>query len=118
MGVIHFLEGLAVTGVAGHIADKQNHGRGVLECGVHPNRGVGSPRAARDKADARAASQLALSLGHEGRPTLLAAGHKSELIAVQVKAIEHRQVTLTGHPESMGNALGQEAFNKQVASNF
>ena len=118
MGVIHFLEGLAVTGVAGHIADKQNHGRGVLESGVHPNRGVGRPRATRDKADAGAASELALGLGHEGRPTLLAAGHESELIAVQVKAVQHRQITFSGHPESMGNALGQEAFNKQVASNF
>jgi hypothetical protein len=48
----------------------------------------------------------------------LAAGHKSEFISVQVKAIEHRQITFTGYPESMGNALGQEAFDKQVASNF
>jgi hypothetical protein len=48
----------------------------------------------------------------------LAAGHESELVTVQVKAIEHRQVTLSGYPESMGDALGQKAFNKQVASNF
>jgi hypothetical protein len=48
----------------------------------------------------------------------LSAGHKGELIAVQVQAIKHRQITFTGHSESMGNALGQEAFNKQVASNF
>jgi hypothetical protein len=48
----------------------------------------------------------------------LSAGHKGELIAVEVKAIEHRQITFTGHPESMGNALGQKAFNEQVASNF
>jgi hypothetical protein len=89
-----------------------------LERGVHPYRGVGGTRAARDETDAGAARQFALGLGHESRPTLLSAGHKSELIAVQVKAIEHRQITLTGHPESMGDALGQEAFNKQVASNF
>jgi hypothetical protein len=48
----------------------------------------------------------------------LAAGHKRELIAVQVKAVQHRQIALTGHAERMGNALGQEAFNEQVASNF
>jgi hypothetical protein len=59
-----------------------------------------------------------LGFGHEGSPALLAAGHKSELVAVKMKAIEHRQVTLSGHPESMGDALGQKAFNKQVASNF
>jgi hypothetical protein len=59
-----------------------------------------------------------LGFGHEGGPTLLAAGYESDLVTVQVKAIEHRQVTLSGHPESMGDALGQKAFNKQVASNF
>jgi hypothetical protein len=35
-----------------------------------------------------------------------------------VKAIEHRQITLTGYPERMSDALGQKAFNEQVASNF
>jgi hypothetical protein len=48
----------------------------------------------------------------------LAAGHESELIAVQVKAIKHRQIALTRHAECVGNALGQKAFNEQVASNF
>ncbi len=85
---------------------------------MHPNRGVGGTRAARDETDARATGQLALGLGHESRPTLLAAGHKGELIAVQVEAIEHRQIALTGHAERMGDALGQKAFNEQVASNF
>jgi hypothetical protein len=40
------------------------------------------------------------------------------MVTVQVKAIEHRQVAFSGHPEGMGDALGQKAFNKQVASNF
>jgi hypothetical protein len=35
-----------------------------------------------------------------------------------VKTIENSQVTLTRHSESMGDALGQKAFNKQVAGNF
>jgi hypothetical protein len=59
-----------------------------------------------------------LGLSHEGSTALLTAGHKRELVAVQVKAIEYGQVTLTRHPESMGDALGQKAFNKQVAGNF
>jgi hypothetical protein len=40
------------------------------------------------------------------------------LIAVQVKAIQHGQITLPWHAEGMGDTLGQKAFNKQVASNF
>jgi hypothetical protein len=59
-----------------------------------------------------------LSLGHEGRPTLLSASDKSELIAVQVKAIEHTQITLPRYSKRMGDALSQKAFNKQMASNF
>jgi hypothetical protein len=59
-----------------------------------------------------------LGFGHESCATLLSAGHKLDAVAVQVEAIEHRQITFTGHAKSMGDALGQKAFNKQVASNF
>jgi hypothetical protein len=37
---------------------------------------------------------------------------------VQVKAVENGQITLTGDAKSMGNTLGQKAFDEQVASNF
>jgi hypothetical protein len=62
--------------------------------------------------------ELALGLGHEGCATLLSAGHKLDAVAVQVKTIQHRQITFSGHAKSMGDALGQKAFNEQVASNF
>jgi hypothetical protein len=35
-----------------------------------------------------------------------------------MKTIQHRQIAFARHPESMSNALGQKAFNKQVASDF
>jgi hypothetical protein len=40
------------------------------------------------------------------------------LVAVQVKAIQHRQITLPGHAESMGNALGQEGIQQAGGQQF
>ena len=77
-----------------------------------------TPVTARDETDTWAARQLALGLGHESRPTLLPADHKADRVAVQMKAIQHRQIAFAGDAKRMGNALGQKAFNEQVASNF
>ena len=85
---------------------------------MHANRCIGGTRSAGHKTNAWTTRELPLSLGHEGRATFLSAGHKLDGLAVQMKAIQHRQITFTGHAKSMGNALGQEAFNEQVASNF
>ena len=118
MRVIELLEGLAVARVAGHIAHEQHHRRGVLESGVHADRGVGGAGAARDKAHPRSAGQAALGFGHEGRPTLLAASDELDAVAVQMKTVEHGQVAFAWHAKRMGNALGQEAFDKQVAGKW
>jgi hypothetical protein len=59
-----------------------------------------------------------LGFGHEGSAPFLSAGDKLDAVAVQVKTIQYRQITFSGHAKSMGDALGQKAFNKQVASNF
>ena len=59
-----------------------------------------------------------MGFGHERSTAFLSASHKLDAVSVQVKAIEHSQIAFTGHTKSMGNALGQEAFNEQVASNF
>jgi hypothetical protein len=85
---------------------------------MHANGCVGRTRASGHKANARSTGELALGLGHERSTTFLPASHKLNAVSVQVKAIEHSQITFTGHAKSMGNALGQEAFNEQVASNF
>ena len=118
MGVVHFLKSLTVACFAGHVTHKQHHRRGVLESGMHANGCVGGTRSTGHKANARSPCEFALRLGHESRPPLLPTGHKLNAVAVQVKAIQHRQITFTGNAKSMGNALGQEAFNEQVAGNF
>ena len=40
---------------------------------------------------------------------------KRMLLAVGVKAVEHRQVAFARHPEGVGDALRDQAFDQQVA---
>ena len=115
LAVVEFLEGLAVALVAGHLADEQDHRRGVLERGVQADAGVGGARAARDEADARPAAELALRLGHERRAAFLAAGDEADALAVLVKAVEHRQVALARHAEDGVDALLDQRFDQRVA---
>ena len=115
LAVVEFLERLAVALVAGHLADEQDHRRGVLEGGVHADAGIGRARPAGDEADARSAAQLALCFGHEGRAALLAAGDEADAVAVLVKAVEHGQVTLAGHAEAGVDALRDQGFDQHVA---
>jgi hypothetical protein len=85
---------------------------------VNTNRRVGGTRASRDKANARSSSEFALGFGHESRTTFLPARYKADGLAVHMEAVQNGQKAFSGYTESMGDALGQEAFNKQVARYF
>ena len=117
-GVIDFLKGLTVPAVTGDIAHQQDHGCGVLEGRVHADRGIGGPWAAGHHANARAPGQFAVGLGHEGSTTFLAAGHKFDLPAPGVHAVQHGQIALARHAKGMGHALGYQAVNKKMAGNL
>ena len=117
MGVVDFLKSFTVTRVTGHIAHEQDHGGRILERRVHTNGRVGRAWPTGDKTHAWAPGQFAVGLGHEGRPALLAAGDEAQTVLVLVQAVEHSQITLARHAKRMGNALGQEAFDKEVARN-
>src|SRR5206468_11352285 len=97
LAVVDLLKGLAVALVAGDLADEQDHRRAVLERGVQPDARVRRAGAARHEADARAAAQLALRLGHEGRAALLPTGDEADALAVPMEAVEHGQVALARH---------------------
>ncbi|MNE41717.1 hypothetical protein D3C80_1358030 [compost metagenome] len=114
--VVDFLEGFAAELVAGHLADEQQHWRGVLEGGVHADRGVGGAGAAGDEADARLAGQLAVRLGHVGGAALLAAHHQVDLLADIVQGVEHRQVALAGHAEGALHAIEQKGIDQNLAT--
>ena len=88
-----------VAEVRAHVADEENHRRGVLERGVHAHRGLGRARAARHEAQSRAAGELAVGLGHVRRPRLLAADHELHLVLHVVEPIKHREEALAGYGE-------------------
>jgi hypothetical protein len=115
LAVVDLLEGLAVALVGGHLADEQDHRRAVLKGGVQSDRRVAGARAARHEADTRAAAQLALRLGHEGRATLVAAGDEADVLAVLVEAIEHAQVAFARHPEGSVHPLGDQCLHQGMA---
>ena len=87
----------------------------VLERGVHADAGVGRARTARDEADAGTTGQLALGLGHERRPALLAAGEEADAVGVLVEPVEHGQEALAGHTEHGIDALGDQRLDQDVA---
>ena len=62
--VVDLLEGLAILLVARHLADEDDHRRGVLAGRVHADRRVARPRAARDHEHARRSR----SDGRDGAP--------------------------------------------------
>ena len=115
---VNFLERLAVARISRDIADKKHHRRGILERGVYTDRGVGGSRPARHKTHTWATGQFAVCLGHERRPALLPVDHKRDLVGMQVKTVQHGQVTFAWHTKSVGYALCEQAFDQQVATNF
>ena len=85
--VIDFLKGFAVAGVAGDIAHKQHHGRGILKSGVHANGSVGCAWSAGDKADARTTGEFARCFCHERCAAFLPVDHKFDVIFVGMKTV-------------------------------
>ena len=113
--VVDLLERLAVALLARHLADEEDHRRAVLEGRVQPDARIRRARPAGDEADARAAGQLALRLGHERRAALLAAGDEADALAVLVKAVEHGEVAFARHAEGAIDALRDQGFDEGVA---
>ena len=73
--------------------------------GVHADAGVGRAGTARDEADARAAGELAVCFGHEGRAAFLPADDQPHLLAHVIQRIEHRQVALARDAEGELHAV-------------
>jgi hypothetical protein len=116
--VVDLLERFAVARVARHIADKQHHGRGVLERGVQADGRIGGARAARHETHTGPAGELALGFGHEGRATFLPVGDEADAVGMRMKAVEHREVTFARHTEGVGHALGDQALHKKVTGDL
>jgi AcrR family transcriptional regulator len=74
-----------------------------------------APGPAGDEADARAAAQLALRLGHVARAALVAAGDEADPLAVLVEAVERGEEAFAGHAEGGVDALGDQRLDQGVA---
>jgi hypothetical protein len=77
---------------------------------------VGGTRPAGHEADARAAAELALCFGHEGRAAFLPAGNETNPVPVFVEAVEHREVTFAGNAEHGVHTLFYQRFDERVAA--
>ncbi len=56
-----------------------------------------------------------MGLGHESGTALLPVDHKLDLVAVEVKAVQHRQITFAGDTKGVGHALFDQTLDQQVA---
>ena len=112
---VDLLECLALHLVARHLADEQDHRRRILEGGVDADRGVGRAGAAGDKADAGAAGQLAVGLGHVGGAAFLPADDQLDLGRV-VQGIERRQVAFARDAEGGVDAVDLQLVDEDLAA--
>ena len=93
--VVHFLKGFALDHVAADLADEQDHRCRILIGGMHANARVGRARTSCDKADARAAGELAVGFRHESRAAFLPAYDQPHAFAHVVKRIQHVEIALS-----------------------
>ena len=112
-GEIDFLKALAVAVIAGNIADKQDHRRRVLHCGMDTDAGIGRPGAACDEGNAGRAGHLAIGLGHEGGAAVLPRRNGLDRAAV-VQCVENREKTLAGNGEDTLGALDDQLIDQNL----
>ena len=114
--VVDLLEGLAVGRLARHLADQQDHGRRILEAGMQSDAGIGGTRTARDEGDAGLAGELAVGLGHVGRPAFLAADDEAHGVALGVERVERRQVAFARHAEDRIGAVNAQLVDQDLSA--
>ena len=114
LAVVDLLECLAPRHLPAHLADQEEQRRRVLKGGVDPAGGMRRARATRDHADARAARELPVGVGHVRRPDLVPAGDEPERRVVE--GIEHREVALTGDAEREVGAVHDQLVDEKPAA--
>ena len=74
-----------------------------------------APGAARGKADAGPAGELAIGVsGHRGA-ALLPAGDKADRVFASIEGIQNGKVAFAGNAEGGGDALGDQQINEVVS---
>ncbi len=113
--VVDLLKGFAFQHVAGHLADEEDHRRGVLKGNMHAGAGAGRAGASRDEADPGLARQLAIGLGHHGRTPLLAAGDEAELGMID-EGVQCGEEALARHAEGQPRAVALQLLDQDLAA--
>ena len=114
-GKINFLKPFAILHSPIYIANEQDHWLGILHRNMHANRGIGRPRPARHKGNARPPGQRTIRARHESDTTFLTADDILDLWPV-MQRIEHREKTLARHGEQAINALDHKLVHQNLAT--
>ncbi len=110
LAVVELLPRLAPAERSRHLADEQDHRRGVLLRGVHADRGLRRAGPARDEADPGAARQLPVRLCRIRGALLVPAGDEPDRRVVQ--RVEHREVALAREAEREIGAVQLELVDE------
>ncbi len=112
---VDLLKRFAVELMARHLPDQHDHRRRILKCRVNADRRVAGARPARHQQHPGPAAELAVGLGHERRPALLAAGHEADLGRV-VERVEHFEIALAGDAEGHLDAMRAQRRDDELAA--
>ncbi|MNS79310.1 hypothetical protein D3C72_1129610 [compost metagenome] len=82
---------------------------------MHADAGMGGARPARHEADARAAGQLAVGLGHVRRGTLMLANHQFDGGLV-VQRVQHVEEAFARHAEDAVRAVQAQGVDQRSAT--
>jgi hypothetical protein len=78
--------------------------------------GVGRTWPARDEADAGPAGQLAVRVRHVGRPALLAAHDKADVVARVVQRVEGGEIAFAGDAKNRVGAVDAQLVDQDLAA--
>jgi len=114
--VVDLLECLALVEVITNLTDEQDHRCGVLKRRMHRDARIGRARAARDKANAGLAGQLAVGLRHVSGAAFLPADDRCDCVLMVVERVDARQIALARHQEHALRALDAQLFDQNLAA--
>ena len=110
--VVELLEGLALTHVAGDLADEQDHRGRILARHMHSGRRIGGAGAAGDEADAGRPGGLAGRLRHHGGAALLPADRHGDRPIMH--GVERRDVALARNAKDVAHAVQHELVDQDL----
>src|SRR5690606_26053060 len=114
--VVDFLERLAALHVGPDLPDENEHGRTVLHGGVDADGGVCRAGTARDKADSWRTGQLSVGGRHESRAAFVTAEDEVKLTPRVMQGVQHSEVALAGHAETLARTEGNERLDQHPYS--